>query len=216
MILFILLLFFSYLVGSIPTAFLIGKWVKQIDIREHGSGNVGASNVFRVIGKQWGAVVLFVDLLKGFIPALLFWHLISIEKLNSVFPFTFSSITLSLVFGIAAIFGHNWPVWLRFKGGKGVATSLGVFLAILPLAALSAFVVFVFCVFVFNYIALGSIVASIAFVGFIFLYYSAIPEFGFLIALSSLLCGLIIVMHRTNISRLFKGTESPVFKRNRS
>ena len=117
----------GYLIGSVPTAYLVGKLVKGIDIRQHGSGNVGATNVFRVVGKKWGISVLLFDMFKGFTTAFWVWHLTGSVS-NSAF-------IASLLAGAAAIAGHTWTPWLGFRGGKGVATSLGVLIAITPEAA---------------------------------------------------------------------------------
>ncbi len=201
MITVIALLIASYLIGSLPTAYLVGKLARGIDIRRHGSGNVGASNVFRVIGKKWGSVVLTIDMFKGFIPAFFF-----------SFPFGHSKL-MGLSFGIAAIAGHNWTCFLRFKGGKGVATSAGVFLGIFPLATLSALAVWMITVAMTNYIAVGSIVAAFSIPLFVALFYRGIPHFWPLFAVSLALAFLVLYTHRSNIERLRKGTEHKVFKK---
>lgn len=203
MIPFILLVIASYLIGSIPTAFIAGKLAKGIDIRQHGSGNVGASNVFRVIGKKWGSAVLLLDMIKGFIPSFFFPHF---------FP-EWSPKIAGLVFGLAAIAGHNWTVFLNFKGGKGVATSTGVFLGILPKAVLLAAGVWILTVLITNYIAAGSMLASFSLSFFIAVFYRGIPEYWFLLIASFALAWLVVYMHRGNIDRMRKGTEHPVFKR---
>ena len=203
MIIFILTLAAaSYLIGSIPTAYIAGYLAKRIDIRKHGSGNVGASNVFRVIGKKWGTGVLIFDMLKGFIPAFFFPRL-----------FPENHILLGLCFGIAAIIGHNWTIFLRFKGGKGVATSAGVFLAIVPKAVLCAAIIWIAAVAMTNYIAVASMAAGLSLVIFIALLYRVIPEYNILLMISFLMACLIVYMHRSNIDRLRKGTEHKVFKR---
>ncbi|MBI4971356.1 MAG: glycerol-3-phosphate 1-O-acyltransferase PlsY [Candidatus Omnitrophica bacterium] len=202
MIPFILFLAASYLIGAIPTAFIAGKLAKGIDIRDHGSGNVGASNVFRVIGKGWGSAVLTFDMLKGFVPAFFF----------PLYYHTDSKL-LGLLFGIAAVVGHNWTVFLKFKGGKGVATSAGVFLGILPKAVLGAAIVWIVTVAVTNYIAVGSMTAAFSLILFIALFYRNIPEFWLLDTVSFLMACLTVYMHRSNIDRLRKGAEHKVFKR---
>lgn len=204
MILFLFAILASYLLGSIPTAYLVGKWAKGIDIRKHGSGNVGASNVFRVIGKKWGSFVLGCDVLKGFIPAFLIpW--LGFE----------SSKVLGLVFGLSAITGHNWPIFLKFKGGKGVATSAGVFLGILPLAVCSALAVWIVTVWITNFIAVGSIIASFSMLLFVWVFYRALPEIWLLLAVCLTLSLLSIYMHRANLDRIQKGTENRIFKNRR-
>ncbi len=211
MIWIIALVLVSYLLGSFPTALIAGKIAKGIDIRQHGSGNVGASNVFRVIGKKWGTFVLLTDMLKGFLPAFFFPLIIPPSILDSL-GFLNSLKILGLIFGFAAIAGHNWTIFLKFKGGKGVATSAGVFLAILPKAVLCALGVWILTVLITNYIAAGSMIASFSLVLFIFVFYRAIPEFGFLFVMSLILACLVIYTHRSNIDRILKGTEHKVFK----
>jgi len=197
-----LLILASYLVGSIPTAYIVGRLAKGIDIRKHGSGNVGASNVFRVIGKKWGTAVLAFDMLKGFIPAYFFPFFISADPK-----------IIGLILGVAAIAGHNWPLFLNFKGGKGVATMAGVFLGILPKAVLAASVVWILVVLFTNYIAVGSMVAGFSTAIFICLFYRDIAGFKFLLSTSLLLAFLVVYMHRSNIDRLRKGIEHKVFKK---
>ncbi len=142
----------SYLVGSIPTAFLAGKLLKGIDIRQVGSGNIGATNVFRSIGKTAGIGVLVIDMLKGVVPVLL---------AANFAPGPYTEI-YKILAGLAAICGHIWTVFLNFKGGKGVATSTGVLLTLAPIAALAAFIVFILTVTISRYISLGSMMAASA------------------------------------------------------
>ena len=118
----------AYLIGSIPTAYILGKVIKGIDIRNYGSGNVGATNVFRVIGKKWGVLALFLDIIKGTIPVLLLFNLI-VEDFSTV-------LYAQLLIGFFAVCGHNWTIFLKFKGGKGVATTAGVICAVFPKAFL--------------------------------------------------------------------------------
>ena len=153
----ILLMVFAYLVGSIPFGFLLGKF-RGIDIREHGSFNIGATNAGRVLGKRYFFVVLLLDAAKGFLPTLvagkiLFQSNAAHQWLN----------LLWLIIAFSAISGHNWPVWLKFKGGKGVATSLGVVLAIYPYytyPGLIAFLCWIVVVKITRYVSLGSIMAA--------------------------------------------------------
>ncbi len=140
----------SYLIGAIPTAFLAGKLLKGIDIRKVGSGNIGATNVFRSVGKFAGVSVLIIDILKGVIPVLLSSHFAP-GSCTEIFR---------ILAGLAAICGHNWTIFLNFKGGKGVATSTGVLLTLAPVATLTAFVLFVLTVAITRYISLGSIIAA--------------------------------------------------------
>ncbi len=205
MIFFILALISAYLLGAFPSAYVIGRFVKGIDIREHGSGNVGASNVLRVVGKKWGFLVLALDILKGFL---------SVTLVASFFyardP-AFSKLFYALLVGIAAVSGHNWTVFLNFRGGKGVATSLGVGLGLLPKAALSAFFVWVLCLLPLGYIAVASIVAAISFPFWIFVFYRSIQGFLFVFLISLGLAILIVYMHRSNVKRLLEGKEHRVW-----
>ena len=123
---------FAYLLGSVPFGLIIGRLVKGIDVREHGSGNLGATNVFRVIGRRWGIFVLFLDALKGYL---------AVALPNAILMGDISPLTLILL-ALAAIAGHAFPVWLKFKGGKGVATALGVFLALAFKPTLITFIAF--------------------------------------------------------------------------
>jgi acyl phosphate:glycerol-3-phosphate acyltransferase len=140
----------AYLIGSVPTGFLAGKLLKGIDIRQVGSGNVGATNVFRSVGKAAGVGVLTIDLLKGMIPVVLAGQ------------FAPGSCTefFRIMAGLAAICGHNWTIFLNFKGGKGVATSTGVLLTLAPAATFSAFGLFIIAVAITRYISLGSMAAA--------------------------------------------------------
>ncbi|MDD5132101.1 MAG: glycerol-3-phosphate 1-O-acyltransferase PlsY [bacterium] len=140
----------AYLIGAIPTAFLAGRLLKGIDIRQVGSGNIGATNVFRSIGKTAGVGVLAIDMFKGVIPVLLAAQLAPGSCIE----------TFRILAGLAAVCGHIWTIFLGFKGGKGVATSTGVLLTLAPASTLSAFAVFVLVVTITRYISLGSIIAA--------------------------------------------------------
>ncbi|HWR38044.1 MAG TPA: glycerol-3-phosphate 1-O-acyltransferase PlsY, partial [Patescibacteria group bacterium] len=180
----------SYLIGSIPNGLLIGKAMAGVDIREFGSKNIGATNAYRVLG-PWPAFWVFLtDMLKGVAGVLL--------------ALQFSGSPLSqLAGGIAAIAGHNWSVFLGFKGGRGVATGLGVIAILAPLVTLTVFLVWLAIVLVTRYVSLGSIVAA-ALVPLLMWYTGAQQEifiFGLLAAV------FVIVRHRPNIQRLLKGEE---------
>lgn len=187
LVLFILLV--SYLIGSIPTAYLAGKILKGIDIREVGSGNIGATNVFRAVGKTAGVGVLVIDILKGVIPVLLAARMSPEPYVNF----------LQIGAGIAAICGHNWTFWLNFKGGKGVATTTGVLLTLAPLATLSAFIFFALTVWLTRYISLGSIVAA-SVIPFLILVFNRGNLALFGVGLVSAI--LIDIKHLPNIKRL--------------
>lgn len=206
---FFLCLILAYFVGSTPTAYLIGKWVKKIDIRQHGSGNVGASNVFRVVGKKWGFLVLGIDVVKGFLSSALIakWGYSQNPILN--LP------VYCLLVGMAAVAGHIWTLFLNFHGGKGVATSLGVGLGLLPKAALLALGVWVVVLIPYGYIALSSMVAALSFPLWIYLLYRTVDGFTVIFGISLILAVVIIYMHRSNIQRLRAGTENRVWKKNK-
>ena len=202
----------SYLIGSTPTAYLIGKWTRGIDIRQHGSGNVGATNVFRTVGRGWGSVALIGDMGKGFLvtyfAAPYFFQLAN--------PSAFSLISFQLLLGLLAIAGHTWPVWLKFHGGKGVATSCGVFLGIYPKAVLLALAIWILVAFLSRYVSLSSIIAAFSFSIWLFVFYRNSSDFFLSLVISVVLFIFIVWTHRKNISRLFAGTESKIGSRNNS
>lgn len=189
---------FSYFLGSIPFGLLVGYLVKGIDIRTRGSGNIGATNVVRVIGKKWGVLVFILDFLKGFIPPFL-----------AKFIFYGPNNYIYLFAALLAVSGHIWPIFLKFKGGKGVATSLGsicglsVVLAKLWLVLLLSLGVWLIFFFVFRYVSLASLLLSISFVIFSFVF--SLPEevrFFFII-----ICAFIVIRHIKNIKNLFARKE---------
>lgn len=143
------LVLFSYFLGSVPTGYLVAKRVMGIDIREHGSGNPGAANVYRIVGKWAGVTTFIIDALKGFIPVCLALH------------FCPQNYWVAIACGVIAILGHMWTIYLKFRGGKGVATSAGVFAALLPVPTALAFGSFVLCVWKWGRISIGSICACI-------------------------------------------------------
>ena len=188
-----LLVLAAYLLGSIPNGLLIAR-LKGIDLQKVGSGNIGATNVFRCVGKSWGVAAFVLDAVKGFVPAFCFPLLVS-----------GAPSWLGLACGVAAVAGHNWPVWLKFKGGKGVSTSAGMLLGIAPAAVGIGFAVFAVVLALTRFVSLGSILAALAVAG------SGVWLYG---ADNRLLSGALIVMgalvvlkHRANIGRLLKGTE---------
>ena len=144
-----LLILFSYLVGSIPTGYLIAKHVMHIDIRQHGSGNPGAANVYRIVGKWAGIATFLVDAIKGFVPVCL--ARICCPEIYAI----------AVVCGVVAILGHMWTIYLKFRGGKGVATSAGVFFALAPIPTALAFATFIILVAIWGRISIGSIAASV-------------------------------------------------------
>lgn len=180
----------AYLIGSIPTGYLLGK-AYGIDVRQEGSGNIGATNLYRTVGRKVGIYTLIGDCLKGFLPVLVASYLGYQENIQALIA-------------LAAFCGHVFSVFMRFKGGKGVATALGVFLALNPIAVLGALVAFVLCVVVWRYISLGSIVAAAVMPVMIYLRPHGTP----LLIATALIAVIVILKHHANISRLVAGTES--------
>jgi len=200
----ILCLILSYLLGSIPTAYLVGKFVKGIDIRKHGSGNVGATNVFRTVGKRWGSFSLAADMLKGFMATFYLAPFFFIPDSGTALPIW------QLISGALVIAGHAWPLWLRFKGGKGVATSCGVFLGIYPWAVLSALVVWIVSALLSRFVSLSSLIAAFSFQFFLYFFYRHTQSFSVALTLAIALFLFILFTHRTNIQRLMRGVESKI------
>ena len=182
----------AYFLGAIPFGLLIAR-SQGVDIRSQGSGNIGATNVFRVMGKGWGLLTFLLDALKGFVPAFLFpiWG--------------GGSGDWGLYCGLMAIVGHSFPVYLKFKGGKGVATSSGMLLGIAPLAVGIGLLSWMLLMLVFKYVSLASIVAVLVVAVVVWVEGSGSPVMKGLITLLSL---LIIWLHRANIGRLLAGTEN--------
>lgn len=193
----------SYVLGSVPTGFWLGLWLRRVDIREQGSKNIGATNTLRVLGKKLGALALLGDVCKGAASVLLVAQL-------SPWPYA------PLVCGLAAILGHTFSVFLRFKGGKGVATSAGMFLALCPLPTLIGVVVFFTVVAVTRMVSAGSITAAIAMAVAVFAMpiewvtypTQPFPEPTTLRAVALIIALLILIRHRTNIVRILQGTEN--------
>lgn len=193
----------AFLLGSVPTAYLVGKKVRSLDIRQHGSGNVGATNAFRVLGKKWGTFVLITDSLKGWIAAS--W----IAPASGAFPHL-NPLLVQILFGAAAIAGHTWTPWLGFKGGKGIATSAGALLGALPDATLAALLIWGICFLTTGYVSLASILAAGIYPFLIILLYRKEEGFEGLLFIGFLLAGFLVYNHRSNIRRLLGGTESKV------
>ena len=201
-----ILVILAYLIGSIPTAVWISKSVFNIDIRDYGSGNAGATNTFRVLGSKWGSIVMLVDVTKGVIATSLY-ILIPYYLTNELARTNFM-----IVLGLASVIGHIFPIWANFKGGKGVATLLGMALAIQPLVALLCLVVFLFTLIITRFVSLSSMLAGVAFMVLILFIFNEKETMYRLFAIIVAL--MVIVTHQKNITRLIKGTENkvPLFK----
>ena len=192
----ILFLIIGYVMGALPNGVWIGKYFKGIDIREHGSKNSGATNSYRVLGPKYGLMVLAADALKGFLPPFL----------ASQFGVTGNWLIL---IGMAAIIGHILSFFLNFKGGKGVATSLGVFLFLIPKVTLALLVIFIIVVYATRYISLGSIIAAILLpvLTFISPLNYGIEKWPMMV-MTIIIAIFVVYKHKTNIERLLKGTEN--------
>lgn len=196
----ILLMVLSYILGSVPNALWIGKVFKGTDVREHGSKNTGSTNAARVLGAKLGILTLILDISKGLVPTLIaillkvdfFENLTKIENLDYV------------LVGICAILGHVFSIFMNFKGGKAVATTLGVFLVLVPKAILFAAIVFFVVFAIFRYVSLSSIFAAVSLPIFTYFLYQQIIY----VILGILIAILIVAKHKSNIERLRNGTES--------
>ena len=191
----------AYLIGSIPTAVWVGKYFHSIDIREHGSKNAGATNTFRVLGKKSGWLVLIVDVSKGVVAATLpFWF----EKY--FLGYKDELLIMQLTASFSAVCGHVFPIFAGFRGGKGVATSLGIVIGINPLAAIICLLIFLVVFVLSKYVSLGAITAATAFP---FVSYFVLKQDArIMIIFTIVLSFLVILAHRRNISRLLKGEEN--------
>lgn len=206
----------AYLLGSIPFGLIIAK-AHGKDLRSIGSGNIGATNVARALGRKWAYICFMLDMLKGLIPMLAM--MLIVRRLSSLSQA--EQILLWLIAGIAAILGHMFPIYLKFKGGKGVATSLGVALGLWPYYTTCAFValgVWVIVVLTWRYVSLASIVASIAFAATLLLIVLLTPGWDFinlwpLLIAAAAIPLLVIIRHRENIKRLLAGTESKILQK---
>jgi glycerol-3-phosphate acyltransferase PlsY len=183
------LIVFAYLLGSVPTGYLMGAWM-GVDVRAVGSGNIGATNVARVVGKRQGILILAADAAKGFIPVFASLQL------------GFAPAAAALA-GTAAFLGHLYPVFLKFRGGKGVATALGVYAGLAPMVTLLLIVIFVAVALASRIVSLGSMAAALA--APVILWFFSYPPA--VISLSALIAAMIILRHRGNLRRLLAGTE---------
>ena len=198
----VLLIITAYLIGSIPTALIISKSFFGIDIREYGSGNMGATNTFRVLGPKFGTIVMAGDMLKG-ILAVALYNLLPYYLTNEL-----DRTNLMIGLGMAAVAGHIYPVWAQFRGGKGVATLFGMLLAMQPVVAISCVGVFLLVLFLTRYVSLSSILAGVALPICVLWIYNEHEVFYRVFAVA--VAALVVLTHQKNISRLLKGNESRV------
>ncbi|HEK4379447.1 TPA: glycerol-3-phosphate 1-O-acyltransferase PlsY [Staphylococcus argenteus] len=196
----IVMLLLSYLIGAFPSGFVIGKVFFKKDIRQFGSGNTGATNSFRVLGRPAGFLVTFLDIFKGFITVFFpLWLPVHADGPISNF------FTNGLIVGLFAILGHVYPIYLKFQGGKAVATSAGVVLGVNPILLLILAIIFFVVLKIFKYVSLASIVAAICCV-----IGSLIIQDYILLVVSFLVSIILIIRHRSNIARIFRGEEPKI------
>lgn len=197
---FLLFVSLAYLLGSIPTAVWIGRVYYNLDIREHGSKNAGATNTFRVLGKKPGILVLIIDIIKGVIAVTLPYFTTSLLWGSD------ELINIQLLCGIVAVLGHVFPLFAGFKGGKGVATSLGIIIGIHPFAALVCLGLFLITFIISSYVSLGAIIAAFFFpITIHFIFHNSNP---YLLLFSILLAVAVILTHHKNIRRILNGEEN--------
>jgi acyl phosphate:glycerol-3-phosphate acyltransferase len=198
----LLLIITAYLIGSIPTALIISRTFFDVDIREYGSGNMGATNTFRVLGSKFGTIVMVGDMLKG-ILAVALYNLLPYYLTNEL-----DRTNLMIGLGLAAVIGHIYPIWAQFRGGKGVATLFGMLLAMQPDVAVSCVGVFLLVLFLTRYVSLSSILAGVALPICVLWIYNEKEVFYRVFAVA--VAALVVLTHQKNISRLLKGSENRV------
>lgn len=198
----LLLIILAYLIGSIPTSVWVSQYFFDIDIRDYGSGNAGATNTYRVLGPKWGTMVMITDMVKGIIAV----------KLAFLLPeYADTEVNLQNLqtgLGLAAVIGHIFPIWADFRGGKGVATLFGLVLGISPWTALGCVAIFLIVLYTTRFVSLSSILASIAFPFFILVIFNVDNPIYRVFAIAVAL--MVLLSHQKNISRLLKGNESKV------
>lgn len=216
---FLLIIVLSYLLGSIPTSVWMGKLLKGVDIRDHGSGNAGATNTFRILGWKAGAIVSLIDLAKGFTAAYYISQIgyytggveVKIEIMGKLWE---TNVFMQLIAGAAAVGGHMYPIYARFAGGKGVITAAGMLYGIEPISITLAISIFIILLFSTRYVSLASILATGSYPIFLL-----ILKYGFswdekvdgsLIVISAVVASIIIIKHHSNIRRLIKGEENRI------
>ena len=212
---FILLIIGAYLLGAVPFGFLIGK-AHGKDLRQIGSGNIGATNAARMLGKKWGIICFILDVLKGLIPMLSVPMLGLIEQ-----PLTSTQFFLWILVGVSAVMGHIFPIYLEFKGGKGVATSLGIVLGLWPyytVCGITAFIIWSTTLLIWRYVSLSSMIAAVCFPLVLITAVISIESWKFdqlwpLVIVAVLMALLVVLRHRSNIVRLRNGSEAKVLQK---
>jgi len=194
---FVYAILLSYLIGAIPTSYIFARAIKGIDIREHGSGNVGATNLMRVIGKVPGVSALLIDVVKGVLPVTVLVHVFYKPT------FIMNRPLFCVLIGLCAVCGHIWTIFLKFRGGKGVATTIGVFLGLAPIVTVLGLFVWLILVLIFRYVSLGSL-GMAASLPILMIIFGRPFEY---VMLSIVLCVFISYKHKSNIKRLLSGTE---------
>ena len=202
----LLVILLAYLIGSIPTSVWVSRRFFGIDIRDYGSGNAGATNVYRVLGSRWGTFVMIMDMLKGMAAVQLAWLLPAYLDQEIQFQ------NLQTGLGLAAVLGHIFPIWADFRGGKGVATVFGMVLGISPITAVGCVGVFLIVLYLTRFVSLSSILASIAFPIFILIIFNVDNPLYRVFAIAVAL--IVLLTHQKNIGRLLRGEESkaPILK----
>ena len=195
-----LLFAMAYLVGSIPTAVWVGKIFYKKDVRNYGSGNAGATNTFRVLGKKAGIPVLLFDIIKGWFVVAILASFLPIENQTNTF------ITYQIGLGICAVLGHIFPIFAQFKGGKGVATLFGIIIALHWQSSLCCIGVFVIIFYIFRIVSLSSIISALCFPIFVIFVFKT--QFNSLLIFSIVISILILITHKANIKRIIAGEES--------
>lgn len=198
----LMIVILAYLIGSIPTAVWVSQRFFNIDIRDYGSGNAGATNVYRVLGSRWGTLVMLVDMLKGMAAVQLAWLLPEYADSETLFQ------NLQTILGMTAVLGHIFPIWADFKGGKGVATVFGMVLGISPITAVSCVGIFGIVLYLTRFVSLSSILASIAFPIFILVIFNVENPLYRVFAIAVAL--MVVLTHQKNIGRLLRGEESKI------
>lgn len=208
----LLIVLLSYCVGSIPGSLWVGKWLYNVDLRDHGSGNPGATNAYRVLGWKAGLLSTIVDMGKGYVAAGLIPGLIMSFGIDTL-PFEDGGLAISLIAGAAAVIGHMFPLWARFKGGKGVNTAAGILIAITPLNMFVVFLVFCLVLWRTSYVSLASITAATTYPISLAVQKYALGQENIplgLFVFGVLLAAGIVLAHHSNIKRLLSGTENKI------